>query len=71
MAEPSQSTAEIRTDDAEREEMLDRMLTRLALADDSNLQQLLTSLLPYTISSISSSSPSIRIRIYQTWILGE
>ncbi|KAK1280870.1 hypothetical protein QJS04_geneDACA015003 [Acorus gramineus] len=60
MAEPSQSTAEIRTDDAEREEMLDRMLTRLALADDSNLQQLLTSLLPYTISSISSPSPSIR-----------
>ncbi|KAK1292730.1 hypothetical protein QJS10_CPB17g01685 [Acorus calamus] len=60
MAEPSKPTAEIRTDDAEREEMLDRMLTRLALADDSNLQHLLTSLLPYTISSISSPSPSIR-----------
>ncbi|PKA49156.1 hypothetical protein AXF42_Ash010841 [Apostasia shenzhenica] len=46
--------------DAEREEMLDRMLTRLALADDSKLEQLLSKILPYSISSLSCPSPSIR-----------
>lgn len=57
MAEPSTST---QSSDAEREEMLDRMLTRLALADDSKLEQLLSKILPYSISSLSTSSPSVR-----------
>ncbi|KAK9169652.1 hypothetical protein Syun_001792 [Stephania yunnanensis] len=42
--------------DAERVEILDRMLTRLALTDDPNLQNLLSKLLPYSISSLSSHS---------------
>ncbi|XP_073008804.1 uncharacterized protein [Typha latifolia] len=46
--------------DAEREDTLDRMLTRLALADDAKLQPLLASILPYSISSLASPSPSVR-----------
>lgn len=46
--------------DVEREEMLDRMLTRLALADDDKLEPLLAKILPYSISSLASPSPSIR-----------
>ncbi|KAF3327246.1 proteasome-associated protein ECM29 isoform X1 [Carex littledalei] len=46
--------------EAEKEDALDRMLTRLALADDDRLEPLLSSILPYTISSLSSSSPSVR-----------
>ncbi|XP_020599416.1 proteasome-associated protein ECM29 homolog isoform X2 [Phalaenopsis equestris] len=57
MADPSTST---QPSDAQREEMLDRMLTRLALADDSELEQLLSKILPYTVSSLSSLSPSVR-----------
>ncbi|XP_039131872.1 proteasome adapter and scaffold protein ECM29-like [Dioscorea cayenensis subsp. rotundata] len=59
MAETSSSSAATPSD-ADREEMLDRMLTSLALADDHKLQGLLTRILPYSISSLSSSSPSIR-----------
>ncbi|XP_020682977.1 proteasome adapter and scaffold protein ECM29 [Dendrobium catenatum] len=57
MAEHSTSA---QPSDTETEVMLDRMLTRLALADDSKLEQLLTKILPYSISSLSSSSPSVR-----------
>ncbi|KAJ3681025.1 hypothetical protein LUZ60_015514 [Juncus effusus] len=46
--------------DGEREAALDRMLTRLALADDSKLEPLLSSILLYAISSLSSSSASLR-----------
>ncbi|KAH7672010.1 proteasome component ECM29 protein [Dioscorea alata] len=59
MAETSSSSAATPSD-ADRQEMLDRMLTSLALADDHKLQALLTRILPYSISSLSSSSPSIR-----------
>ncbi|KAJ0102383.1 hypothetical protein Patl1_05581 [Pistacia atlantica] len=43
------------------EELLDRMLTRLAFCDDSNLEALISKLLPLTISSLSSS-PSNSLR---------
>ncbi|CAH2033513.1 unnamed protein product [Thlaspi arvense] len=46
--------------DGELEEMLDRMLTRLALCDDSKLEALVSKLLPLTISSLSSQSPAVR-----------
>ena len=49
--------------DADREEMLDRMLTRLALCDDSKLQPLLSKLLPLTISSLSSQSLAVRKKV--------
>lgn len=51
--------------DEEREEMLDRMLTRLALSDDSKLQGLLSKILPYSISSLSSSSQSVRKKVME------
>ncbi|KAG5517315.1 hypothetical protein RHGRI_037912 [Rhododendron griersonianum] len=51
--------------DAEVEELLDRMLTRLALCDDSRLQNLLSKLLPLSISSLSSSSPSVRNKVIE------
>uniref|UniRef100_A0A2N9FXH9 Proteasome component Ecm29 N-terminal domain-containing protein n=1 Tax=Fagus sylvatica TaxID=28930 RepID=A0A2N9FXH9_FAGSY len=51
--------------DADREEMLDRMLTRLALCDDSKLQPLLSKLLPLTISSLSSQSLAVR----KKWVM--
>ncbi|KAJ8748308.1 hypothetical protein K2173_001727 [Erythroxylum novogranatense] len=52
--------------DADIEELLDRMLTRLALCNDSNLQALLSKLLPLTISSLSSSSStSVRNKVLE------
>ncbi|KAJ8751379.1 hypothetical protein K2173_016576 [Erythroxylum novogranatense] len=61
MAEPSSTKT-----DADTEELLDRMLTRLALCDDSNLQPLLAKLLPRTISSLSSSSStSVRNKVLE------
>ncbi|KAK6235429.1 hypothetical protein SCA6_010766 [Theobroma cacao] len=51
--------------DAETEELLDRMLTRLALCDDSKLQALLSKLLPLTISSLSSSSQLVRNKVLE------
>ncbi|XP_058196346.1 uncharacterized protein LOC131312529 isoform X1 [Rhododendron vialii] len=51
--------------DAEVEELLDRMLTRLALCDDSRLQNLLSKLLPLSISSLSSPSPSVRNKVIE------
>ncbi|KAM0979435.1 hypothetical protein ACFX13_015572 [Malus domestica] len=45
--------------DEEKVEMMDQLLTRLALCDDSNLQRLLSKLLPFTISSRSSQSSAV------------
>ncbi|GAA0159929.1 scaffold/adaptor protein [Lithospermum erythrorhizon] len=49
----------------EKEEMLDRMLTRLALCDDSKLQDLLSKLLPLVIASLSSSAPPVRNKVIE------
>ncbi|KAF8398207.1 hypothetical protein HHK36_017133 [Tetracentron sinense] len=51
--------------DAMREEILDRMLTRLALSDDSMLENLLSKLLPYCISSLSSESLAVRKKVME------
>ncbi|KAA8544630.1 hypothetical protein F0562_022642 [Nyssa sinensis] len=51
--------------DAEVEEMLDRMLTRLALCDDSKLESLLSKLLPLSISSLSSQSSAVRKKVIE------
>ncbi|KAM7278672.1 hypothetical protein ACFE04_005806 [Oxalis oulophora] len=60
----SSSTAPVKSD-GEIVEMLDRMLTRLALCDDSNLQLLLSRLLPITIASLSSNSSAIRNKVLE------
>jgi proteasome component ECM29 len=67
MAESSSSTATAPKpkSDTEIEEMLDRMLTRLALCDDSKLEPLLSKLLPLTISSLSSSSTAVRNKVLE------
>ncbi|KAK7300265.1 hypothetical protein RJT34_11106 [Clitoria ternatea] len=62
MAESSSSSAK---SDAEIEEMLDRMLTRLALCDDSKLEPLLSKLLPLCISSLSSQSLPVRNKVLE------
>ncbi|XP_010271892.1 PREDICTED: proteasome-associated protein ECM29 homolog isoform X2 [Nelumbo nucifera] len=62
MAESSSSSMQ---SDDEREEMLDRMLTRLAFADDSKLESLLSKLLPYCISSLSSQSAAVRKKVME------
>ncbi|XP_027329154.1 proteasome adapter and scaffold protein ECM29 [Abrus precatorius] len=64
MAEPSSSTPAAKSD-AEIEEMLDRMLTRLALCDDSKLEPLLSKLLPLCISSLSSQSLLVRNKVLE------
>ncbi|CAA0372204.1 unnamed protein product [Arabidopsis thaliana] len=61
----SSSSSLISKSDAELEEMLDRMLTRLALCDDSKLESLVSNLLPLTISSLSSQSPVVRNKASQ------
>ncbi|XP_068658632.1 uncharacterized protein [Aristolochia californica] len=61
MAESSSSEKS----DTDREELLDRMLTRLALTDDSMLESLLPKILPYSISSLSSPSTSIRKKVME------
>ncbi|XP_048529330.1 proteasome adapter and scaffold protein ECM29 [Triticum urartu] len=58
MAEPS--AAPPAPTDAEREDALDRMLTRLALAEDARLAPLLVRVLPYAITSFASTSTSVR-----------
>ncbi|KAI4386203.1 hypothetical protein MLD38_004156 [Melastoma candidum] len=67
MSEPSSSSSSSAAakSDAELEEMLDRMLTRLALSDDSKLQALLARLLPMTISSLSSTSSAVRNKVLE------
>ncbi|KAJ6964762.1 proteasome adapter and scaffold protein ECM29 [Populus alba x Populus x berolinensis] len=60
MAESSSSSSSpVVKSDAETEELLDRMLTRLALCDDSKLETLLSKILPLTISSLSSNSTAV------------
>lgn len=49
--------------DEDKEEILDRMLTRLALCDDSKLEGLVSKLLPTAISSLSTNSPAIRNKV--------
>ncbi|KAI3900527.1 hypothetical protein MKW92_037227 [Papaver armeniacum] len=51
--------------DEDREEILDRMLTRLAFTDDDKLDNLLFKLLPYSISSLSSQSPAVRKKVME------
>ncbi|KAF5778932.1 putative armadillo-like helical, proteasome component Ecm29 [Helianthus annuus] len=51
--------------DVEMEEMLDRMLTRLALCDEPKLENLLSKLLPLTISSLSRSSSAVRTKVME------
>ncbi|KAF7058005.1 hypothetical protein CFC21_065146 [Triticum aestivum] len=58
MGEPS--AAPPAPTDAEREDALDRMLTRLALAEDARLAPLLVRVLPYAITSFASTSTSVR-----------
>ncbi|KAD4180200.1 hypothetical protein E3N88_28791 [Mikania micrantha] len=67
MATSSESKFSGKSDD-EIVEMLDRMLTRLALCDDPNLQNLLAKLLPVTISSLSRPSSAVRNKVLE--ILG-
>ncbi|KAL0294973.1 UNVERIFIED_CONTAM: Proteasome adapter and scaffold protein ECM29, partial [Sesamum angustifolium] len=51
--------------DQEKEELLDRMLTRLALCDDSKLQDLLAKILPISIAALSSASSSLRNKVIE------
>ncbi|KAG8388927.1 hypothetical protein BUALT_Bualt02G0176200 [Buddleja alternifolia] len=51
--------------DEEKEELLDRMLTRLALCDDSKLQDLLAKILPISIAALSSSSTLLRNKVIE------
>ncbi|PIN26135.1 hypothetical protein CDL12_01113 [Handroanthus impetiginosus] len=51
--------------DEEKEELLDRMLTRLALCDDSKLQDLLAKILPLSIAALSSASTSLRNKVIE------
>ena len=63
MAEPSASSAAAATaeqTDAERMDALDRMLTRLALADDARLAPVLARVLPYAVTSLASPAPAVR-----------
>eukprot|EP00257_Ricinus_communis_P019881 XP_015578984.1 proteasome adapter and scaffold protein ECM29 [Ricinus communis] len=63
MADSSSSSAA--KSDVETEELLDRMLTRLALCDDSKLEALLSKLLPLTLSSLSSQSTAVRNKVLE------
>lgn len=71
MAETSSAAAAAQTD-AEREEALDRMLTRLALAEDARLAPLLARVLPYAITSLASATASVRklviIPLLWSWV---
>nr|KYP73231.1 Proteasome-associated protein ECM29 isogeny [Cajanus cajan] len=64
MAESSSLSSAAKSD-TEVEEMLDRMLTRLALCDDSKLEPLLSKLLPLCISSLSSQSLPVRNKVLE------
>ena len=64
MAEPSASSASTAAaaeqTDADRMDALDRMLTRLALADDARLAPVLARVLPYAVTSLASPAPAVR-----------
>ncbi|KAH6836999.1 ARM repeat superfamily protein [Perilla frutescens var. hirtella] len=71
MADPSTSGAGAwssalsgKSDD-EKEELLDRMLTRLALCDDSKLQDLLAKILPLSIAALSAASSPLRNKVIE------
>ncbi|KAL8170504.1 hypothetical protein V2J09_022308 [Rumex salicifolius] len=51
--------------DEETVEVLDRMLTRLALCDDSKLEGLISKLLPSAISSLSGNSLAVRNKVVE------
>ncbi|GER40722.1 ARM repeat superfamily protein [Striga asiatica] len=51
--------------DEEKEELLDRMLTRLALCDDSKLQDLLARILPLSIAALAAASTSLRNKVIE------
>ncbi|OEL19793.1 Proteasome-associated protein ECM29-like protein [Dichanthelium oligosanthes] len=57
---PSAAAATAEQTDAERLDALDRMLTRLALADDARLAPVLARVLPYAITSLASPAPPVR-----------
>ncbi|CAO2140782.1 unnamed protein product [Urochloa humidicola] len=57
---PSAAAAAPGQTDAERLDALDRMLTRLALADDARLAPVLARVLPYAITSLVSPAPAVR-----------
>ncbi|CAL4904358.1 unnamed protein product [Urochloa decumbens] len=57
---PSAAAAAPEQTDAERLDALDRMLTRLALADDARLAPVLVRVLPYAITSLASPAPAVR-----------
>nr|CAD1824607.1 unnamed protein product [Ananas comosus var. bracteatus] len=60
---PSSFSAAAAKAEEERAEVLDRMLTRLAIADDDKLEPALVKTLPYSIASLSAPSPSIRMMV--------
>uniref|UniRef100_A0A7N0UGU9 Proteasome-associated protein ECM29 homolog n=1 Tax=Kalanchoe fedtschenkoi TaxID=63787 RepID=A0A7N0UGU9_KALFE len=61
----AQSSSQSSPSDAELEDRLDLMLTRLALCDDVKLQSLLAKLLPFTISALSSPSITVRNKVLE------
>ncbi|XP_020110235.1 uncharacterized protein LOC109725454 [Ananas comosus] len=63
---PSSFSAAAAKAEEERAELLDRMLTRFAIADDDKLEPALVKTLPYSIASLSAPSPSIRMMVGQT-----
>ncbi|KAL6564853.1 hypothetical protein OROMI_016303 [Orobanche minor] len=65
MAECSWSSALVGKSDDEKEELLDRVLTRLALCDDSKLQDLLVKILPLSIAALSTASTSLRNKVIE------
>lgn len=69
---PAAAAAAAAQTDAEREEALDRMLTRLALAEDARLAPLLARVLPYAITSLASATASVRklviIPLLWSWV---
>ncbi|KAL6519030.1 hypothetical protein OROHE_017454 [Orobanche hederae] len=65
MAECSWRSALVGKSDDEKEELLDRVLTRLALCDDSKLQELLVKILPLSIAALSTASTSLRNKVIE------
>ncbi|CAN6357538.1 unnamed protein product [Urochloa humidicola] len=60
MAEQPAPSAAPEQTDADKLDALDRMLTRLALADDARLAPVLARVLPYAITSLASPAPAVR-----------
>jgi hypothetical protein len=64
MAEASSTTTA--SDGPGEEAVLDRMLTRLALTQDTQLEKVLSKLLPLAISRLGSSHHPTRLKVKQT-----